>query len=139
MADELVFKAVIDGANAAKTLGEVKQSVKEINEELGKVPIGSKAFGDLTVALGKSRGHLQDLKEQVKALGVGATAYLTELLAGQQITGRPQYGREQGQRRARLHVEYLRGQSAQIRRDGACGGAAVGEAGDATEGVVGSR
>ena len=68
MAEELVFKAVIESANAAKTLGDVKQSMKEINEELAKVPIGSKAFGELTTALGKSRGHMQDLKEQVKAL-----------------------------------------------------------------------
>lgn len=68
MAEELVFKTVIDAANSAQTLGEVKQSIKDINAELNKVPVGSKAFGDLTIALGKSNATVVDLRNQMKAL-----------------------------------------------------------------------
>ena len=68
MAEDIALRVVIDAANSAQTLGEVKQSIKDITNELNKVPVGSQAFKDLTVALGKSKGAMTDLREQVKRL-----------------------------------------------------------------------
>lgn len=68
MAEELVFKTVIETANSAQTLGEVKKSIKDINDALNKTKVGSKEFDALNVALGKSKGHLTEMRENLKLL-----------------------------------------------------------------------
>jgi hypothetical protein len=77
------------------------------------------------------------VEEQVEALGIGAAAHLVEHGAGEKISRRPQHGRQQRQRRARLHVDFpfvavaatlqgrargRRRQSFVQRREIACGG-----------------
>ena len=52
MAEEINIKAVIDAAGSAKTLGELKQSLRDIKSAALQVGEGSKDFGKLTAAAG---------------------------------------------------------------------------------------
>lgn len=69
MAEETVsLKLVIEAANSAQTMGEVKKALTDINKELQNVKVGSKEFQDLTIAAGKLKGEMMDTKNQIKAL-----------------------------------------------------------------------
>ena len=45
------------------------------------------------------------VEEQPAAFGVGAAPHTIEARTGQKIAGRPQHGRQQRQRRSRLHID----------------------------------
>lgn len=69
MADEkLELDIIISAANSAKTVGEIKQSLKDINKALQDVEVDSKAFRELTTAAGKAKAEMMDLKGQIKGL-----------------------------------------------------------------------
>lgn len=66
--DKLELDIIINAANSAQTVGELKQSLKDIHKAIAQVGPDSKEFEKLTIAAGKVKGEMMDLKSQIKAL-----------------------------------------------------------------------
>ena len=59
MAKTIQFDVEVDSGNSVKTLGTLREELEQINEELEQVPVGSKAFTELS---DKARGVSSEIK-----------------------------------------------------------------------------
>lgn len=87
MADEkITIDLLINSANSAQTLGEVKKSIKDITKELQNTAVGTAEYNKLAIALGKSKAEFMDFKQQIKAFDpdakFGAFAKIGSGIAG---------------------------------------------------------
>ncbi len=84
--DKIALDLLINAAQSATTLKEVKQSVKDITAELQKTKVGSEEYNKLAFALGKAKAEMKDFKDQIKAFDpdakFGSFAKVTSGLAG---------------------------------------------------------
>jgi len=64
MAKEIAFKIKLDGGDkVVKTLNEMEEEIKAINDELKKETIGSDRFNQLAAAAKKAQGDLQNFSD----------------------------------------------------------------------------
>lgn len=59
MSKTIQFDVEVDSGNSVKTLGTLREELEQINEELEQVPVGSKAFTELS---DKARGVSSEIK-----------------------------------------------------------------------------
>lgn len=64
---EIKIKTSIDAVNSAKTLGELKSSIKDLKGLALQTEKGSAAFNTLTAAIGSANDKLGDLNDAIKA------------------------------------------------------------------------
>ena len=67
--DEIKIKAVIDAAESAKTVAELKKALKDLRSAALQVEEGSDAFSRITQAAGELQDKIGDLNATTKALG----------------------------------------------------------------------
>ena len=86
MAEEVIsLDVVINAANSADTLGQLKQSFKDLNTELAKLPEGSEEFKKTAKALGEVRDRLSDAKEELTQTTTKAGKFQAVAGIGQQL------------------------------------------------------
>lgn len=61
---QVQIELLIEAGSAPKTLGEVKQSIKDVNKALLDIPFGSKAFRDLDEVLKQNKETVRNLKKE---------------------------------------------------------------------------
>ena len=67
--DEIKIKAVIDAAESAKTVAELKKALKDLRSAALQVEEGSDAFRRITQSAGELQDKIGDLNATTKALG----------------------------------------------------------------------
>lgn len=72
--NDIPLKITVDAAGAGQTLGEVRQSVKDLTAELNNSKEGTKRFNDALIKLGAAKATLGDLRQNIKALDPEKTA-----------------------------------------------------------------
>jgi hypothetical protein len=67
--DEIKIKALIDAADSAKTIQELKKALRDLKSAAVEVGEGSESFNRITQAAGQVSDQIGDLNAQVKNLG----------------------------------------------------------------------
>ena len=67
--EEIKIKAVIDAAESAKTVGELKKALRDLRSAALQVEEGSDAFNRITRSAGQLQDKIGDLNSTTKALG----------------------------------------------------------------------
>lgn len=62
--EQVQIELLIEAGSAPKTLGEVKQSIKDINKAIADVPFGSENFRRLDAVLKENRETVRNLKKE---------------------------------------------------------------------------
>ena len=68
MAEKVALEIDIDAKGAATTLGQLEQESERLNEELRKVPLGTKAFKDLKQQLVNTNKEIKNTELSMEAL-----------------------------------------------------------------------
>lgn len=71
MAEKVALDLVINSANSAQTVGEIKQSIKDIKNEMLKVGENSAEFKKLANAAAQAKDKLEDTADAIAALDPG--------------------------------------------------------------------
>lgn len=74
---EIDIKIVMDTANAANSVKDIKQSIKDLNNAALAVGEGGKGFSDLTKKAGELKNKMGDLNAQTNALNGSGVEKLT--------------------------------------------------------------
>jgi hypothetical protein len=69
MAKEIILKFGIEGI---KTVGELKDTIKDLKKEIDKEPIGTDKFKELTINISDAEEELKKFKTSISALSSGA-------------------------------------------------------------------
>ena len=68
MAETIGIKVKVDTGNSGKSLGQLEDRASELNEELRKVPLGSKAFKELKDELVGVNKEIKNTELSMEAL-----------------------------------------------------------------------
>jgi len=71
MAEKVALDLLINAADSAKTVGEIKQSIKDIKNEMLKVGENSAEFKKLANAAAQAKDKLEDTQDAIAALDPG--------------------------------------------------------------------
>src|SRR3990167_9856577 len=66
--DKISLELSIEAANAAKTVGEVRKSFRDLQQAISETEEGTEAYTRAVNALGNTKGKLKDLKEEINRL-----------------------------------------------------------------------
>jgi outer membrane murein-binding lipoprotein Lpp len=82
--EEIKIKALIDAADSAKTIQELKKALKDLKSAAVEAGEGSEAFNRITAAAGQVSDRVGDLNAQVNALGddLGKLRGVTQIAQG---------------------------------------------------------
>lgn len=83
--DEIKIKALIDAADSAKTIQELKKALRDLKSAAVEVGESSQYFEDITKAAGGVSDRIGDLNSQVKSLGDDLFALRGAVQIGQGI------------------------------------------------------
>lgn len=68
MAEKIALDLLINTSDSAKSVGELKKSIKDLNTAALQVGEGSEEFVKLSIAASKAKDKLQDINENLRAL-----------------------------------------------------------------------
>lgn len=68
MLEQISIEAIIDTANSVQTIGELKQSLRDLKSAALQVKEGSKEFDNLTLAAAKAKDKLDDVNKRIIGL-----------------------------------------------------------------------
>jgi len=86
MAIKKVFQVEVDTGQAPKSIGEVRQAIKDLNKEIAGVEFGTAKYRELAQKLGDAKNEFKDFKDEVNQFDSGARAQAFATL-GQTIAG----------------------------------------------------
>ncbi len=68
MSEQIAYRIVVESDMADKSVGQLKQDFKDLNDQLSRTKIGTEEYKKTLQSLGVVKGGLTDLKNQIKAL-----------------------------------------------------------------------